>query len=80
MRDELVELFEGAGVEQEVDALARRQLARVVLPAQPILAAAKFGAALEVGEDVAGVQAFTACDFSQSLRNFSRPLFVSGWL
>jgi hypothetical protein len=25
-------------------------------------------------------QAFTACAFSQSFRNFSRPMLVSGWL
>ena len=80
MRHEFVELFEGAGVEQKIDALARRQLAGVVLPAQTLFPAAELGAALEAGEDVVRIQAFTACDFSQSFRNFSRPMFVSGWL
>ena len=80
MRDELVELFEGARIEEQIDAFASRQLAGVVLPAQPLLAAAELGAAFEIGEDVVRRQAFTACDFSQSFRNFSRPMLVSGWL
>ena len=80
MRDELVEFFERPGIEQEVDAFAGRELARVVLPPQPVLAAAALGAALEIGEDVVRLQAFTACDFSQSFKKFSRPMFVSGWL
>ena len=50
MRDELVDLLEGAGIEQQVDALARRQLAGLVLPAEALLAAAELGAALEVLE------------------------------
>ena len=80
MRDEFVEFFEGAGIKQQIDAFACRQLAGVVLPAQPVFAAAELGAAFEIGEDVVRCQAFTACDFSQSFRNFSRPMFVSGWL
>jgi len=80
MRDELVELLEGARIEQQVDPFARGQLAGVVLAAQPVLAAAELGAAFEIGEDVVRRQAFTACDVSQSFRNFSRPMFVSGWL
>ena len=48
--DELVDLFERAGIEQQVDALARGQLAGVVLLLQPLLAAAELGAALEVVE------------------------------
>jgi hypothetical protein len=80
MRDELVEFLEGAGIEQEVDPLAGGELAGVVLPAQPLLAASELRAALEIGEDVVRLQAFTACDFSQSFRNFSRPMAVSGWL
>jgi len=67
MRDELVEFFERAGIEEQVDAFTRGQLAGFVLPADPLLAA------------LSG-QAFTACDFSQSARNFSRPILVSGWL
>ena len=50
VRDELVDLFEGAGVEQQVDALARRQLAGVALAAETVLAAAQLGAPLEVGQ------------------------------
>ena len=81
MRDELVELFERARIEQEIDPLARGQLAGLVLAAQPLLAAALLGAAFEIRERVVGsTYAFTACDFSQSFRNFSRPLVVSGWL
>jgi hypothetical protein len=67
VRDELVEFFERAGIEKEVDAFARRQLAGVVLPPDALLAALC-------------TQAFTACDFSQSFRKFSRPMAVSGWL
>jgi hypothetical protein len=78
--DELVELLERTGIEQQIDALARRQLARLVLAAQPLLAAALLRATFEIGEDVRGIQAFTACDFSQSFKNFSRPLVVRGWL
>ena len=67
MRDELVGLLERPGIEEEIDALARGQLAGLVLPANPLFAALF-------------TQAFTACDFSQSLRNFSSPMLVSGWL
>jgi hypothetical protein len=51
-----------------------------MLPAQALFAAAELGPAFEIGENVVRVQAFTACDFSQSFRNFSRPMLVSGWL
>ena len=90
VRDELVELLEGAGIEQQFDALAGGQLAGRVLAFETIRAAAELGAALEVGEDPCGFrsrlrvwarlgrQAFAACDFSQSFRNFSRPMLVSG--
>ena len=80
MRDEFVELFEGAGIEQEIDSFAGGELARVVLALETFVAAAELGAALEIGEDVVRFQAFTACDFSQSLRKFARPMSVSGWL
>ena len=49
---QLVDLFEGAGIEQELDALARRQLAGRVLAREPLFAAAKLRAPVEVGEDV----------------------------
>jgi hypothetical protein len=79
MGDELVRLLERAGIEEQIDALARRELAGLVLPAQPVLAAPTLGAALELFE-VSVCQAFTACAFSQSFRNFSRPMSVSGCL
>ena len=78
--DELVELLERAGIEQQLDPLARGQLAGGVLRVEPLLAAAELGAPLEVREDLVGLQAFTAWTFSQSFRNFSRPIVVSGWL
>ena len=84
MRDELVDLLERAGIEQQVDALARRELAGVVLPLQPLLAAAQLGAPLEVLEmrraDPSACYALAACAFSQSFRNFSSPMSVSGCL
>ena len=80
MGDEFVEFFEGTGIEEQIDAFTRRQLAGVVLALETLVAAAELGAAFEIGEDVVRCQAFTACDFSQSFRNFSRPMLVSGWL
>ena len=65
MGDELVQLLEGAGVEEEIDALAGGELPGLVLPPNAILNRR---------------YAFTACDFSQSFRNFSRPMLVRGWL
>ena len=50
VRDELVDLLEGPGIEQQIDALARGQLAGFVLPAEAILAAAQFRAALQLFE------------------------------
>ena len=47
--DELVDLLEGAGVEEQLHPLARRQLARRVLLLEPRRAAAQFRAAFEVG-------------------------------
>jgi hypothetical protein len=43
MADQLVHLFERAFVQQQVDALARRQLAFLMLPLLALLAAAGFG-------------------------------------
>ena len=73
------------GVEQQVDALARGELAGLVLAAQAVLAAAQLGEPLELGETIGrhGVEpspTFAACAFSQSFRNFSRPMSVSGCL
>src|SRR5262249_32319375 len=79
--DELVDFLEGAGIEQQRDALARRQLAGGVLLPQTLLATAELGAALEVRQNIVRAHyALTACDFSQSFRNFSSPMLVSGWL
>ena len=80
VHDQLVELLEAARIEQQFHPLARGELARVVLAAETLVAAAQLGAAIQIGEDVVGIQAFTACAFSQSFRNFSRPIAVSGWL
>ena len=55
--DQLVHLLERAFVEQQVDALARRELAFFVLPLHALLAAARFGigvAAAHFGESVRG--------------------------
>ena len=41
--DELVHLQERAGIEQELQTLARRFLSRLVLAADPLLAAAELG-------------------------------------
>ena len=82
VRHQLVDLFERAGVVEQVDALAGGQLPGRVLALQAILSAPELGAALQIGQRVVTVRhtAFTACDFSQSFRNFSRPMVVSGWL
>ncbi len=95
VRDELVDFLEGAGVEQQLDALARGELSGVVLPLVSLGAAAQFGAALQISEGFMRIHsarcpvrgapcrvfhAFTAWLFSQSFRNFSSPMLVSGWL
>jgi hypothetical protein len=76
MRDELVQLFERAWIEKKIDALAGRQFPRVVLTLDSGLNRGSWLGAR--GSWLA--QAFTACAFSQSFRNFSRPMLVSGWL
>ena len=76
--DQLVELLERAGVEQLLHPFASGELPRFVLPAETLLPATQLGAAIEIGECVVGVQAFTAWAFSQSFRNFSSPIVVSG--
>ena len=55
VRDQLVDFLERAGVEQQIDALARRQLAGVVMTAKTLLAAAKLGEAFEIGEAGGGI-------------------------
>ena len=54
--DEFVDLFEGAGVEQQVDALARGQLACRALAPQALFPAAQLGAALELLERALGIR------------------------
>jgi hypothetical protein len=58
--DELVELLERSGVEKQIHPFAGRELSRRMLALEPVGAAAQLGAALEVGEQVYGIQAFTA--------------------
>ena len=53
---ELVQLDEAAGVEQQLDALARGQLALGVLLLDPLLAAAQLGLRVERGQLVAWIQ------------------------
>ncbi len=82
VRDELVDLFEGAGVEQQLDALARGQLPRFALAAQTFFTAAQLGAPIEIGEDVVHqiAQTLAPWAFSQSFRKRSSPMSVSGCL
>jgi hypothetical protein len=80
MGDQFVDFFERAGIEEQVDPLAGGQFAGRMLPFDTGLAAAELRAALQVGESVFGIYAFTAWDFSQSFKNFSSPILVSGWL
>src|SRR5262249_30267256 len=50
--DQLVDFLERARIEEELDALARGQLSRGVLPLEPFPAAAELGATLQIGEGV----------------------------
>jgi hypothetical protein len=66
MFDEHVELLEGSLVEEEVDALARGQLATLVLSLDTRLAAAKAGdaaAAFQFFENFLHAISLTACVF-----------------
>jgi hypothetical protein len=49
MRDQLVDFFERAFIEQQVDPLAGGELAAVVLALLSVGAAAQFSAAFQVG-------------------------------
>jgi hypothetical protein len=51
VRDQLVDLLEGAGIEQQ-SMRSRAVSTRFVLPARAFFTAAEFGMALEVSEDV----------------------------
>ena len=66
MRDELVDFLERSGVEEPLHALARGELALLVLFAQPLLAAAKIGAAFEVLQFLDGIHRFTIASFVRS--------------
>ena len=82
MGDELVDFLERAGIEQEVDPLAGRQLAGLVLPwsrASPPPRSARRSSSSRCSRARRSAPS-TACAFSQSFRNFSRPMLVSGWL
>jgi hypothetical protein len=50
MRDEGIELFETVGIEEQHNALARRQLARVALALQSLFPTAERSPALKVFE------------------------------
>src|SRR5690606_12515588 len=79
--DETIDFLEGPRVEEQVDALAGRQPSGLMLPPAASLAAAFVRSSLEVrepGERVHHTRA--ACAFSQSWRNFARPMSVSGCL
>ena len=91
MRDELVDFLEAAGIEQEIDPLAGGQFPGVVLPPRARLAAALLGKPLEGAQSIDGREigrtairalghTLAVWAFSQSLRNFSSPMSVSGCL
>ena len=85
MRDERVDLVERTGIEEQRDALARGQLAGLVLAPQPLFAAAQLGATQQLLEPPGRHRRYAlatacACAFSQSFRNFSSPMSVSGCL
>ena len=48
--DELVDLLEGAPIEQQLDPLARGELSLLVLPVDPFLTAAQLGLGVQRGE------------------------------
>jgi hypothetical protein len=52
MRHQFVDLFEGAGIEQEIDALPCRELARLMLAREALLTPAELGQPLELGQPV----------------------------
>ena len=52
MHDELVELLERAGIEQQIDALPGRELARRVLTLQTLTPAPELRPPFEIGQNV----------------------------
>jgi hypothetical protein len=60
VRDQLVGLEERPRIEQNVDALARRELAAVVLLLEAIFTAPQLGAALEIFEMLDRIHAIRA--------------------
>ena len=78
VRDELVQLLEGAGIEQQFDALAGGQLAGRVLAFETIRAAAELGAAFQVLEYVVVIHAgFRLSALGFGLQAFGRQTFAA---
>ena len=81
VRHQLVELLEGARVEQGLHALARRQLPGVAVALEPVLAAAQLRPPLEVRQLFGrGRHCAAPLAAAQSFRNRSMPRSVSGCL
>src|SRR5206468_12332583 len=83
MGDELVHFLERARIEQQIHALAGGQLAGGVLAPPPFVATTELRLTLEAVEHVERLHREcswlrAAWAFSQSFRNFSRPMLVSG--
>ena len=69
MGDELVELLEGAGVEERVDALARRELALFLLTAKAIFAEAPSNGAKPTNHECDGAPATSAVPVFPAMRS-----------
>ncbi len=67
MRDQLVRLLEGAGIEQQVHSFTRRQLAGVVLLLEAIFTATKLRAPFEILEIFDRVHSVSVRTLSVSL-------------
>src|SRR5205085_4964124 len=80
--DELVDLLEAARIEQQIDPLARRELARFALLPEALFPSAELRAALDIGQQFGAVhrETLTPWAFSQSCRNLASPISVSGCL
>jgi hypothetical protein len=71
--DELVDLFEGAGVEQQVDALAHRQFPGRALPLEALFAASQLGKPFELLQLRAGIQYYSRLIRRARLVTFPSP-------
>ena len=78
VRDQLVDLVEGAQVEEQLHALAGRELARGMLPPPALLAAARCSAVLKLRQGLTFVHEFRGPEATgRKLRAGSaRPLFL----